>query len=226
MKTLCVLVCGVLAGIVWLNGESQSAQFAARARQVSSNNLKQIALAMHNHHDANRGFPAAAIFSSDGKPLLSWRVAILPYLEQQPLFQQFKLDEPWDSEHNKKLLANMPKIYAPVQGEVKDKESTFYQVFVGKGAGFEGRKGQSIAQFADGTSNTILVVEAGTAVPWTKPEDLTYEADKPLPKLGGLFDGSFHAALADGSVHFFMKGTDEKKLRALITRNGGEVISD
>jgi RNA polymerase sigma factor (sigma-70 family) len=81
---------------------------AQRAR--SMNNLKQILLAMHNYHDANGNMPHD-ITDKDGKPMLSWRVAILPYIEQDNLFKQFKLDEPWDSDHNKKLLALMPSTY-------------------------------------------------------------------------------------------------------------------
>src|SRR5207253_5726964 len=82
-------------------------------REELTNNLKQIAIAFHNYASAHRDhFPAAAIYSKDGKPLLSWRVALLPYLEQDNLYKQFKLDEPWDSEHNKKLIARMPKVFA------------------------------------------------------------------------------------------------------------------
>jgi hypothetical protein len=80
------------------------------------------------------------------------------------------------------------------------------------------------AHFTDGTSNTILIVEAGNAVPWTKPEDLHYAADEPLPELGGLFRDVFHAAFADGYVHTLTKKYDETTLRAAITANGGEVL--
>ncbi len=194
------------------------------ARSISQNNLKQIALAVHEYHDVNGQFPTAAIYSEDGTPLLSWRVAILPYIEQGHLYKQFKLDEPWDSPHNKKLLAQMPKLYAPVAGQVKDKQSTFYQVFTGKGTVFPGPKGIRLADITDGTSNTLMVVEAGEAVPWTKPAELRYAPDRPLPALGGMFVGGFNAAFADGSVRFIKDTTDVKILRALITRNGGEVV--
>src|SRR5262245_59728137 len=81
-------------------------------RRTSQNNLKMVRLAMHNFHDAMGRFPAATAYAKNGKPLLSWRVAILPYIEEDALYRQFKLDEPWDSPHNKKLIAKMPKIYA------------------------------------------------------------------------------------------------------------------
>jgi hypothetical protein len=192
-------------------------------RAISSNNLKQIALAMHIHADTHKTVPAAAS-SKDGKPLLSWRVAILPYIEENDLYKQFKLDEPWDSDHNKKLLEKMPKIYAPVGVKTKDKHSTFYQVFTGKGTMFDGDQGIRFAQVTDGLSNTIMVIEAGTPVPWTKPDDLPYDAKKPLPKLGGLFDGGFHIALGDGSVRFVRPNFNERILRLAITRDDGEAI--
>jgi RNA polymerase sigma factor (sigma-70 family) len=194
------------------------------ARRRSVNNLKQIALALHNYADSNGHFPTAAIYSEDGTPLLSWRVAILPYIEQDALYRQFKLDEAWDSPHNKKLLDQMPKLYAPVAGQVPDKHSTFYQVFTGKGTVFPGPKAIRIADIIDGTSNTVMVVEGGEAVLWTKPAELPYAPDKPLPLLGGMFVGGFNAAFADGSVRFLKDSIDPKTLRAIITRNGGERV--
>jgi hypothetical protein len=191
-------------------------------RAQSANNLKQIVLAMHNYHSTYNNLPPAAIFGKDGKPLLSWRVIILPYIEQDDLYKQFHLDEPWDSDHNKKLLAQMPPVYA-APGR-KGATDTHYQVFVGKGAAFEGKNGLPFASFTDGTSNTILVVEAAHAAPWTRPEDLPFDPAKPLPKLGGLFPGGFHAALADGSVRFVSDKITPQTLRSAITRNGGEVL--
>jgi hypothetical protein len=193
-------------------------------RVQSQNNLKQIALAMHTYHDANNHFPAAAICDKNGKPLLSWRVAILPYVEQQNLYQQFHLDEPWDSEHNKKLLAQMPAIYALPSVSKPGDSKTYYRVFVGPQAMFEMDKGRRIADCTDGTSNTFMAAEAAEAVPWTKPEGLLYDADKPVPKLGKFFSGGFHVAYMDGSVHFVKHTVPEAVLRAMITRSGGEVI--
>jgi hypothetical protein len=197
-------------------------------RAQSANNLKQIGLALHNYADQSQGtLPPSALFDKNGKPLLSWRVLILPYIEQDDLYKQFKLNEPWDSAHNKKLLAKMPSTFkAPIDRPVKP-GYTFYQAFVGKSAAFEGKKGMRLpADFPDGLSNTIWVAEAATPVPWTKPEDLAYAADKPVPKLGGLFEGGFNAAFADGAVRFFSKSMAEQTLRAYITRNGGEVIRE
>ncbi len=204
--------------------EDETPDALRAARLTSANKMKQLMLAMHNFHSVNRLFPAAAVYDKKGKALLSWRVLLLPYLEEGDLFKEFHLDEPWDSAHNKTLLAKMPKVYAPVRGPSKGKNVTFYQVFKGKGAAFEGVEGIGYAEFTDGTSNTIAIIEAGEAVPWTKPADLAYDANKPLPKLGGLFKEGINAAFADGSVHWLKKDFDEPTMRAVITRNGGEIV--
>jgi hypothetical protein len=200
----------------------------AAARSKSTNNLKQIALAFHNFHDSKGNFPPAAVLGADNAPLLSWRVLILPYLDQQALFDQFHMDEAWDSPHNKELIAKMPEAYAPVVAkDGTPPNSTYYQGFRGEGALFEGDGGQPIRTITDGTSNTLMVVEGEKPVPWTKPVDLVLDPDKekPLPKIGGQFEGGTVAAFCDGSVHFLKTDIKPEVLRALITRNGGEVIA-
>jgi hypothetical protein len=170
-------------------------------------NLKQLSLAMHAYHDEHRTLPPHAVFDNEGKPLLSWRVLVLPYLDQQDLYQQFRLDEPWDSPHNHKLLARMPAVYLhPARPAGEEPFATHCQVFVGPGAAFEGERGlRLLHDFPDGSANTILIAEAARAVPWTKPEDLPYAPDRPLPRLGGLFRGGvFYIAYADGSVQCFL----------------------
>jgi uncharacterized protein (TIGR03067 family) len=202
-------------------------KFELEGQKVQSqNNLKQLALAMHSYHDTYNGLPKQAILSKDGKPLLSWRVAILPFIEQNNLYQQFKLDEPWDSPTNKKLLAKMPELYAPVRGKPKVPYTTYYQVFTGPTTMFEmGKKAIRLPDVLDGTSNTAMIVEAGEPVPWTKPEDLPFDPKKKeLPKLGGQFPDGFWIAWGDGSVRWAGRGFDERTMHAVITRNGGEVI--
>jgi RNA polymerase sigma factor (sigma-70 family) len=201
---------------------ADQAEEADRVRSVD--NLKVLGLAMHNYHATNGQFPPAAIYSKDGKPLLSWRVLLLPYVDQQDLFTQFKLDEPWDGPTNKKLLARMPEVYAAPRGKAKGTHETVYRVLTGTGTIFPGPKASRIADITDGTSNTILIAEAAEAVPWTKPAELPYDPMKPLPKLGGMFKERFHVTFADGSVHFLKHTINEATLRALITCNGGEII--
>jgi hypothetical protein len=192
-------------------------------RKTVMNSLKQIAVAMHNYESAYARFPASAVYDKDGQALLSWRVVLLPYLEEGDLYNEFHLDEAWDSDHNKKLLEKMPKLYVPVRGKPKEKHSTYYQVFTGNGAMFDGTQGPKIADITDGTSNTLLVVEAAEAVPWSKPVDLKFDPDKDLPKLGGHFKKGFYAAFADGAVHHLRDDYDAKTMKAAITRAGGEI---
>jgi prepilin-type processing-associated H-X9-DG protein len=209
----------------------QASRSAARRAQ-SVNNLKQIGLALHNHHSTNERFPPQAITDKDGKPLLSWRVTILPFLEQQDLYNQFKLDEPWDSEHNKPLIARMPAVFA-IPGAAAEPGKTFYRGFSGPSTLFDPKvkEGVGIATVVDGTSNTIGIVEARKAVIWTKPdEEIPFDAAKPEkakdlpPALGGHFPGGFNALFLDGSVRFLKETINLNVLRALITRDGGEVI--
>ncbi len=189
------------------------------------NNFRQIVIAFHTYHDSRGNFPPQAICDARGKPLLSWRVAILPYIEQEALYKQFKLDEPWDSPHNKKLLAKMPKIYAPVAGAaVAEPDATVYQVFTGPRTMYPTPDPKrSFVNITDGTSNTILIAEASKAVPWTKPEDLVV-TDKALPKLGGQFKGFYHVAMCDGYVRKVGPKVSAETLRAAITPDGGEVL--
>jgi hypothetical protein len=198
----------------------------AAARTRSANNLHQIALAMQNHHAAFGRMPAQAIDDKDGKPLLSWRVQILPYLEQDDLYKEFRLDEPWDSDHNKKLLEKMPPVYAfPGDDRALKAHETYYQAFAGPGAFFDGKTGLRLPNdFPDGTSNTIVCVEAAQSVPWTKPEDIPFDQGKLVPKVGGRRKDRFLAGMVDGSVLSFPLSIKEDDLRALVTRNGGEVI--
>ena len=202
----------------------QRARAAARRAQ-SMNNLKQIGLAMHNHHDSFKGFPAAYSTDKEGKPLLSWRVKILPFLEAKALYDQFHLDEPWDSEHNKKLIPLMPPVYmAP--GSIAGPGKTNYLTVRGPNTVFPGGKGVSFADIRDGTSNTIMAVEVSDqkAVIWTKPDDFEYDEKNPVAGLVGLRPGGFNAAFCDGSVRFLSAGIDPETLKLLFTRNDGKVV--
>ena len=178
---------------------------------------------MHNYADQHGSLPPAATYSPDGTPLLSWRVLLLPYVEQKELYDQFHLDEPWDSSHNLALLPKMPRIFEHFHGRTTlEPYTTYYRVFVGPGAAFEGAKGVSLKDFADGTSNTLLIVEAADAVPWTRPAELPFSPDLPLPALGGHFPDVFVASLADGSTQSVRQTLADESLRAAITRNGRE----
>jgi prepilin-type processing-associated H-X9-DG protein len=215
---------GLLVALL-LPATQASSEAARRAQCI--NDLKQIALAYHNFHSATNAFPAPAITDKDGKPLLSWRVAILPYIEQQELYNKFKLDEPWDSPHNKALIKEMPAVYLCPSHKNPEPGTTTYRVFVGDGAMFQAGQVTPIQSITDGTSNTILVVEAKEAVPWTKPDDLKFDMNaKPsLYGAGSPHPGGFNAAFADGAVRFLKNSINVQVWKALITRAGGEVIA-
>ena len=203
---------------------TQAAREAARRAQCV-NHLKQIGLAFHNYHDVNNHLPPAAIRDKAGKPLLSWRVAILPYLEQGALYDRFHLDEPWDSPHNKTLLGSMPPMFACPSAPRPDPATTNYRAIVGPGAAFEGAEGRSFRDVTDGTSMTLAVVEAKDAIPWTKPEDLPFDPDVKAPALPSSFhSGGANVLFLDGSVRFLKNSVAPAVLRALETRAGGEVI--
>jgi hypothetical protein len=204
----------------------ESSRRAQRIRQ-----FKQLALAMHNYHDVNKHFPAsAAICDDDGKPLLSWRVAVLPYLDQAELYKQFHLDEPWDSPHNRKLVESMPAIFAdpdPKLRQLAREGKTTYQVPVGADTIFHTDRGTKFREIIDGTSKTILIVEVepARAVVWTKPEDWAIDLQNPRQGLQRDDRPYFTAAFADGSVQIIdATQIDEPLLRALFTRAGREVI--
>jgi hypothetical protein len=198
------------------------ARSAARQTQ-SKNNLKQIGLAMHIYHDTYRKFPPAVLYGPDGKTPYSWRVALLPFLDQANLYQQYRFNEPWDSENNRKVLAQMPPVYRD-PNEPGTLTHSSYFVLTGQDTVFDGKEGTEILQIKDGMSNTILVVEAQRDIPWTKPEDIPYAADKPLPKFGGHYPDGFQALLCNGSVRFIPAKLNEKTMRSLFTKGAGEPI--
>jgi hypothetical protein len=204
------------------------------AELTATNNLKQIVLSLINHADTNTGkMPIHGIGpkglplqKADDKPLLSWRVAVLPYMEQLNLYNQFKLDEPWDSEANKKLIEKMPKVFAPVAKPGKP-GYTHLQMVVGPKA-LRLPSAQFPATFQDGTSNTIAVVEAAEPVVWTKPDDVMFP-DKEFPKnfrkrFGGQFPGGFYAAMWDGSVRFVPDSVTDQTLGFALCPDDGMVL--
>jgi prepilin-type processing-associated H-X9-DG protein len=204
-----------LHALARIEPEGQPAQIAS-----SKNNLRLLGAAMHRYHDKYGYFPPAAVYTADYRPLLSWRVLLLPYLGQESLAEQFDLDEPWDSLKNKPLLEKMPVVFTPVRGKTGEPHATYYQVFVGDRTMFGSLydRGPSLSMFTirGGVARTPLIVEAGEAVPWTKPDDVRYYPEKPLPRIGGLFPGICNACFADGHVET-LGTTDENLLRSMIT---------
>jgi hypothetical protein len=201
-----------------------------RSRPPTITQLKELVIAMYGYNEEHGHLPPAALAGPDGQPLLSWRVLLLPHLGQEDLYREFRLDEPWDSPHNVRLLPRMPPVYANARkvGPKAQPYHTFFQVFVGKGTPFEARaEGVKLPDdFPDGTFDTILIVQGGQAVPWTKPEDIPYAGDQPVDNPGKIWPSAFCVGMADGSTRTVSNETSEATLRALITRDGGEVVED
>jgi len=205
----------------------------AAHRAKASQNLKQISLAIHNYHDTYGKLPGP-IRDDNGKPLLSWRVTILPHFESHDQQYRFKLEEPWDSPHN--LAQIFP--YRPYQTHAMKADSTLchYRLVTGEGTAFE-REGLCFDDIKDGLANTIFVVEAAEPVIWTKPDELDFSPIQPLPRLGGLFASSdwrrrFEPEWADvttvlfgdGSTRWMPRNTSEATWRAMATRAGSEKL--
>jgi hypothetical protein len=214
---------GILASL--LLPAVQAAREAAR-RTHSMNNMRQIMLAMLNHEAAQRTYPPRAIFDKQGKPLLSWRVAILPYLEENELYREFRLDEPWDSQHNKKLIARMPAVFA--NPSMVEPGKTNYLAPIGEDTIFAGTKGARIRDIVDGTSQTVLLLEvdADRAVEWTRPDDYEIDAKKPLAGLGRLRGGNvFGAGFADGSVRMISADIQPDVFVLMLKKSDGQAIN-
>jgi prepilin-type processing-associated H-X9-DG protein len=205
----------------------RQAREAARRAQCTSN-LKQIGLAIPSYYRAYGSFPPAYSKGPDGKPLLSWRVHILPFLEQRSLYDEFHKDEPWDSEHNRTLISRMPAVYhCPSGSSTTAKEGkTSYLAPRGPATMFPGAEAVKIQDVKDGTSNTILVVDASdaAAVTWTKPDDWDISVELKAQSLFGHHPKGTNVGFADGNVRFVKETITPKVLHNLTTRNGEEII--
>jgi prepilin-type processing-associated H-X9-DG protein len=210
----------------------QAAREAARRAQCT-NNLKQIGLAMMNYESVNGMFPPVAICDANGKPLLSWRVILLPFLEENALYAKFHLDEPWDSPNNKPLGELALKVFQCPSEPSLSGSLTTYQVIVDASSIFTGKAtGIPRRELTDSSRNTLMVVESGQAVPWSEPDDLSLAsaANDPSTGPGSRHPGGFNALFADGSVQWVKSSPSNpltpSMLKAMVTRNGGEIIAD
>ncbi len=204
----------------------------AARRMSSGNNLKQIGLAMLNYHDLHGKFPRAYHVLPSGERTMSWRVAILPHVEQESLFHRYRSDEPWNSQANLEVAKERVPQYQNPSNKDRDSRETYYMVITGPGTMFEEGKDFSFDDCRDGTANTILAVEVkATGVNWAQPVDL--DIRNMIFKLnGGAFGissdspGGAQVVFVDGHVRFLSNDTLESTLRAMITRSGGEDVHD
>ena len=250
------LVIGILVGIfvVCCGGGGTAAYFIYRGIKkvgdqvttvmadaaettVSRQNLMSIGRAVHRYNDQVGHLPNNSydVGQKGGRPLLSWRVHILPQLGHEALYQQFKLDEPWDSPNNIRLLNQMPAVYGSPEAQKKaGPGKTFYRGFTSPRGAFErppvpgapAPKFTLGGGFPDGLSNTILVVDAGEAVEWTKPDDLDFGPGRPMPTFGGAYPNlpTILVLMGDGSVRQMKKDVPDETLRLLIDRADGKPI--
>lgn len=201
--------------------------------KTAKEQLKQIVHGIHLWHDEHKSFPAQASYDSAGKPLLSWRVHILPFLGEPcaKLYEEFRTEEPWDSEHNLKLLSKMPEIYAIPGSRVAMDGRTCYVRPIGPGTSCPREELISFRDIPDGSSNTVAVIEVDDehAVPWTKPADLDYDPENPTKGLGGHLEGAVFSAFCDGAPHVHRKLVYDPErigdLRKVFTRADGQPVN-
>jgi hypothetical protein len=206
----------------------------ASRRMQCSNHLKQIGLALQNYHDTYGCFPPAFIADAQGKPIHSWRVLILPFMENKPLYDKYRFDEPWDGPNNSKLHNEYVHTYScPSRPKQQTKTETSYVVVIGLQTAWPGEKSVKMSEIIDGTSNTILVTElAHSGIHWMEPRDLhVNQMPMAVNATQGQGISSPHpnvalAVYADGHTQAITKNTPSEIVRALLTINGGEQIGD
>jgi prepilin-type processing-associated H-X9-DG protein len=223
-----LLVIGIL--IALLLPAVQAAREAARRMQCI-NNINNIGLALHNYHDEYGVLPPVMTADENGKPLHSWRVLMLPSLEYGRLYDQIRLDEPWDSDYNKQFHDKMPPFYSCPSAEpgAREKGLTNYSVVVGEKCwSDQPNVGRPFGAMTDGTSNTISIVERKTPVCWMDPtQEITFEKacegiNVSPDGLGSNHTGGINVSLFDGSVIFISNTIELRSLQALFTWDGGE----
>jgi prepilin-type processing-associated H-X9-DG protein len=224
------LVCAGMVGF-WSLAPSRGAG-GASPRSQCSNNLKQIGLAMHNYHDTFKSFPPAVISDQAGRPMRSWRVAILPFVEQAPLYDQYDFSQPWDGPNNRALHGTSIATYRCPEDVGSAPTETSYVMIVGPNTiGGEPNEKVSFANVKDGTSNTILAIEVGmSGIHWMEPRDVTVEEavtfliNPAASEFQQAHSGGANVLFADGSVHFVPDSTDPAMVRALLTCDDGQAI--
>ncbi len=228
-----VLVCGGLwAALVSLVAHERR---EVAKETACANNLNNIGKAFRDYAQANNCLPPAYVADKHGKPMYSWRVLILPYLEQNGLFQKFRLNEPWDSPHNLPLAKQMPDCYCcPIAFAPGSGSTTCYAMVVGLHAFGNGSKPRTVDEIKDGLENTIMLVEAvGAKIPWSAPVDVDINDIVSIQKIDANAPGTTkgisgchprggYVLFCDGFVAGYLSENDEKGLRAMLTIDGGE----
>ncbi len=224
-----LIVIGVLVAL--LLPAIQAAREAAR-RAMCMNNLRQVGVAMLEYQEAYGSYPPDYLPDADGRPMHSWRVLLLPHLqdpEADEIYRQYRFDEPWDGPSNRRLAHWMPQIYACPSNDAPPGETNYVAV-VGEETVWPPGRAINVTDIKDGMSNTIAVVEAaGQGINWLEPRDLTLDeaaqgVDQGETNFSSRHVGGANALFCDGHVDFLESSTPPAEVRAMLTRSGGEPV--
>ena len=231
MFFVAALATGLLVALFVLAQQSRSEADKASCRS----HLMQLGLAMHNYLAANGTFPPAYVADSQGRPMHSWRVLILPYLEgglPDDVYREYDFTEPWDGPNNRRLIERIPYVYQCPHNRKAPLGMTSYVAIVGDESAWPRNMGRAPLEFKDGLSNTVLVAEtADRTIPWTEPRDIDFaKMDFFVDAASGYGVGSSHRGsatvlLADGRVRHLPASISPTVLKGLLTVAGGEPVS-
>jgi type II secretory pathway pseudopilin PulG len=221
-----IAIVGLL--VVLLLPTVRSARSPAARRLYCKNNMKQIALAIHNYESTYGALPPAYTVDSDGQPLHSWRTLILPFLDQAPLYKTIDLSKPWDDPANAAALETIPATYRCPELQPRSNRTT-YAAMVGSNACFLPEESRRLEEITDVTATTLMFVELppASAIPWMAPQDggvellVHWSGDAEFSHRDGT-----HAVFADGSVRLIDFDQSPDLRAALITIAGGETVDD
>lgn len=207
------------------SGSSGIPGSAAARKVMSKNNMAQLMLAVHNYHDVYNKFPESAVTGPDGTTKHSWRVALLPFLEQRDLYEQYNLDEPWDSPNNRQVLAKMPAVFRHPAAPAGSTNSCYFGLVGPDTAMGDGTKSFGLRDVTDGSTNTIFFVEAKRNIPWTKPEDIAVPSVSSLPAFGGFTSDGYHVGMCDGVGRFLRNSINTTTLQNAVNRKDGNPVN-
>lgn len=224
-----IVICSVIlacSGLIAASLPGILEPSSAHRRTISVQNLKQIGLALHSYHQEYRCFPPAYIADENGRPMHSWRVLILPYMDQQAIYNRYRFDEPWDGPHNRNLHPLRPHMYADPSSHDETQSFTNYAVITGEGTMFPGAKPVAIRNVRDGVSTVLAVVSIGDSdIVWCEPRDLEFDAmsfrinDPDLPGIACERFDTVPVLFGDASVQALEEGISSDQLRSMILRS-------